>query len=128
MIDSRLIDDHPGYNYIYLEEEESHDELEAYLGSPIEPACKDPLLWWQANESRYPVLSRMAFDLLSCPCMSAECERCFSKAGHVLNRYRPRTLAELGEANQCLKAWITAGLVTLTEESVVEAGITPENH
>ncbi|KAJ0125881.1 hypothetical protein HZ326_31013 [Fusarium oxysporum f. sp. albedinis] len=33
---------------------------------------EDPLEWWVCHASDYPILSKMAFDLFSCPAMSAE--------------------------------------------------------
>ncbi|KGQ02551.1 hypothetical protein BBAD15_g12238 [Beauveria bassiana D1-5] len=53
---------------------------------------EDPLEWWVAHAADYPILSKMAFDLFSCPAMSAECERVFSQRrsslmnGIVFNR------------------------------------------
>ncbi|CAD0046447.1 unnamed protein product [Aureobasidium pullulans] len=54
--------------------EEKADELQRYLDAPIEKV-QNPILWWQAHEAQYPLLSEMAFDLLAAPAMSAECER-----------------------------------------------------
>jgi hypothetical protein len=56
----------------------------------------------------YPVLSQLAFNLLATPAMSTECERAFSKAGHVLNENRPRKKADYAEGNQCLRACISS--------------------
>lgn len=88
------------------------NELDKYLNAPTEDVA-DPLQWWRLHRHTYPVLSQMAFDLLAVPAMSSECERAFSKAGHVLNESRPRTKEDYAEANQCLRAWILAGLVSI---------------
>ena len=45
-------------------------------------------------------------DLFAAPATSAEFERVFSRAGRVLDSRRPRTYEELGEATECLRAWI----------------------
>lgn len=56
------------------------DELEKYLGVDRET---DPRLdihaWWIHHQTQYPVLFRIAMDIMSIPCMSAEVERVFSR-------------------------------------------------
>lgn len=99
------------YNLID-EEEEKADELQRYLDAPIEKV-QNPILWWQAHEAQYPLLSKMAFDLLAAPAMSAECERVFSRGGRALGHDRPRTHGDLAEATECLRAWIILGLIQL---------------
>ncbi|KAJ0127416.1 Uncharacterized protein HZ326_28152 [Fusarium oxysporum f. sp. albedinis] len=51
---------------------------------------EDPLEWWVRHASDYPILSKMAFDLFSCPAMSAECERVFSQTKKVITDERNR--------------------------------------
>ena len=62
------------------------DELEQYLKAPplavsIQEAnlSFDLIAWWRANETIYPTLARMAYELYSIPSMSAEVERVFSR-------------------------------------------------
>lgn len=56
------------------------DELEAYLNQPRAGRHERGVYeWWDARKMEFPSLSRMAFDLLSIPAMSAECERVFSR-------------------------------------------------
>ena len=62
------------------------DELERYLKSPpLSVSTKeanlsfDLIAWWKANETVYPTLARMAYELYSIPSMSAEVERVFSR-------------------------------------------------
>ncbi len=57
----------------------ARDEYEEYLRIPAKP-CDKPLEWWKNHQAQFPILSRMALDLLSVPLMSAECERVFSAA------------------------------------------------
>jgi len=54
----------------------------------------------------------MVFNLFSCPAISSECERAFSKAGGVLNTERPRLSAEMGEAQLLIVLWIKSGIIT----------------
>lgn len=71
------------------------------------------LAWWKAHQATYPVLSQMAFNVLAVPAMSAEVERLFSSAGLVITERRARTLPDLAENNQLLKAWLKEELITL---------------
>ena len=48
----------------------------------------NPLSFWQFHEKKYPILSRLALRLLSLPSSSAEAERTFSKAGHIISSLR----------------------------------------
>ena len=105
-------DDAIGYN----------DELAQYLAEPPVPVLRDhfnnvlpsnPIYWWRDNKGRFPILHQLAMNHFACPAMSSECERCFSIGGQVLNEHRPQTLEDYAEAQQCMKAWISHGLVDL---------------
>jgi hypothetical protein len=47
----------------------------------------------------------MAFDLLSIPLMSAECERVFSSAKLLITERRNRLKDDIIKACTCLRAW-----------------------
>jgi hypothetical protein len=90
-------------NY-YASSRPTVDEYEAYtrlLPTPVD----DIIGWWKDHESTYPHLAKMAFDLLSIPAMSAECERVFSQAKFTATPQRNRINDETLEAIQCLKNW-----------------------
>lgn len=87
------------------------DDLERFLREDRAPADTNPLVWWQHNQHRYPILRYMAFDLLGTPASSSADERTFSKADRSLNIERFNTLDDLAEANQCMKSWIDEGLI-----------------
>ena len=53
-----------------------------------------PLLWWKANERRFPILSKIAKKVLAIPATSTPTERLFSTAGLICNKKRARLLAE----------------------------------
>ena len=96
----------------YYAEEEPVDEYETYMSS--KPVKFDhPIEWWRANQSTYPKLSQMAFDLLSIPAMSAECERVFSQAKLALGPQRNRMLDTTLNALQCLKNWLRSEPLSL---------------
>ena len=62
------------------------DELEQYLLDPEEPPLDVKVLsWWQAKESKWPALAKMAMQYFAAPASSAgvEGERVFSAAGNM---------------------------------------------
>lgn len=101
-------------------------ELEHYLTSDIEEVS-DVLAWWKAHQAAYPVLSQIAFDVLAVAAMSAGVERLFSSAGLVITERRARTLADLAENKQLLKAWLKERLIILWPSSAPLTTIAPTN-
>jgi hypothetical protein len=55
-------------------------------------------------------MAQMAFDLLSIPAMSAECERVFSQTKLLITTQRRRLADDIVEAVECLKYWYMAKL------------------
>ena len=53
----------------------------------------------------------MAYDLLATPASSTAEERAFSKADRTINMERYNTNDDLAETNQCLKSWISEGMI-----------------
>ena len=93
------------------------DDLERFLREERAPPGTNPLIWWQDNQHRYPILAHMAFDLLGTPASSSADERTFSKGGQVLNEERFNTKDDLAESHQCLKSWEDEGLIWQVNES-----------
>ena len=73
---------------------------------------EDPLEWWVCHASEYPVLSQMAFDLFSCPAMSAECERVFSQTKKVITDERNRLSSNTVAAIECQKHLLRSGMLS----------------
>jgi hypothetical protein len=93
------------------------DEYDSYIDEfPDEKdrLITDPLEWWNVNGWRYPILQKMAYDLFSIPGMSSECERVFSQAKKLITDERNRLGPATIEADECLKNWITTGLVEVS--------------
>jgi hypothetical protein len=66
----------------------------------------DPLKWYQQNENRFPLLSKLARRFLCIPATSASSERVFSCAGNVVTSKRNRLNVENVEALVVLhKTW-----------------------
>lgn len=90
------------------EEASDLDEVDLYLQEKIRPVA-DVLAWWEANRERFPRLTCMAFDLLSIPAMSTECERTFSLTKLTVSTQRHSLDSDTIKMLQCLKNWARNG-------------------
>ena len=73
-------------------------EFERYCSEPSIALSSNPLDWWRANASRFPLLARMARTYLCVPATSVPCERLFSESGYVINKNRSRLTSKIAEA------------------------------
>ncbi|CAG8674435.1 10480_t:CDS:1, partial [Ambispora gerdemannii] len=62
------------------------EEFEKYLKIPELPALEknDPIIWWRANKSEYPILSQLACKYLTIPATSVPSECLFSDMGNLI--------------------------------------------
>ena len=67
-------------------------EPNTYLAESLLPRTNDPLIWWQANQYRFPLLASIARTYLASPPTSVPSERVFSTAGDVISEHRSRLL------------------------------------
>jgi hypothetical protein len=70
---------------------------------------KFPIKYWVGLQDQYPNLSKLAFDVLSVPASSCECERVFSELGDLLEPRRRKISPELLAAIHCSRRWRQAG-------------------
>ena len=88
----------------------SKSELEIYLEDPSSPGIGnssfDILAWWRVNGPKYPIISRMARDILSVPLSTVASESIFSSAKRILDDYRCNLLPETIEAIMCSHDWL----------------------
>jgi hypothetical protein len=96
----------------YLETEYFPDQGSEEIQSSSQVKSVNLCAFWARHEAQYPSLARMAFDILSIPAMSSECERVFSSAKILLNDRRARMKEDIIEASECLRAWLQAGQCT----------------
>ena len=68
------------------------------------------LSWWRCNERQYPIVSKIARDLLTPPVSTVASEAAFSLGGRVLSDERSRLKEDILEALICLKDWECAEL------------------
>ncbi|XP_076937151.1 zinc finger BED domain-containing protein RICESLEEPER 2-like [Bidens hawaiensis] len=85
-------------------------ELEKYLGEDREPKDSrfDILQWWKVQQCRYPVLARMARDILAIPLSTVASESVFSTGGRVLDSFRTSLTTRMVEALVCTQDWLRA--------------------
>lgn len=71
------------------------------------------ITWWagMSGKDDFPTLFQFALDTLSCPAMSAECERVFSSAKKLITPERNHLGEDIIEACECLKAWWKNSLI-----------------
>jgi hypothetical protein len=66
-----------------------------------------PILeYWEANSKRWPHFSKLAFDALSIPTMSAECGRVFSSGANLIGDDRYSLAPATIEASECNRHWL----------------------
>ncbi|KJZ68356.1 hypothetical protein HIM_12251 [Hirsutella minnesotensis 3608] len=89
-------------------------ELDEFMvrNNKADSEVEDPLQWWICHAADYPVLSQMAFDLFTCPAMSAECERVFSQTKKVITDERNRLSSNTVAAIECQKHLLRSGMLS----------------
>ena len=65
-------------------------ELDRFLNDQLGPEEEeqDTLTWWGKNGERYPILNRMARDILAIPLSTVASESAFSTGGRTLDPFR----------------------------------------
>ncbi|KAI3770705.1 hypothetical protein L6452_01846 [Arctium lappa] len=84
-------------------------ELDVYLGEAIvDDNGKefDLLMWWKLNSARFPILSKLASDVLAVPISTVASESTFSTGGRVLDNFRSSLTPKIVEALICTQDWL----------------------
>ncbi|KAM3237153.1 hypothetical protein P3L10_012182 [Capsicum annuum] len=86
------------------------EELKYYLRSLPENRRRriNTLNWWRNNESKYPVLSRLARDILNVPMSTVASESAFSQGRKQLGDNRHSLGSNAMDVLVCLRDWIRA--------------------
>nr|XP_028957574.1 zinc finger BED domain-containing protein DAYSLEEPER-like isoform X2 [Malus domestica]XP_028957576.1 zinc finger BED domain-containing protein DAYSLEEPER-like isoform X2 [Malus domestica] len=82
----------------------------------------DILSWWKLEQFRYPVLSRMASDVLTIPISTVASESAFSISGRVLDQYRSSLLPETVQALLCTRDWLFGKEGKKAAEDAIQEG------
>ena len=64
--------------------------------------------WWKSNNGKYPILARVARDILGTPTSTVASESAFSTGGRVIHCYRSRMTTDTVEALLCTQNWLKA--------------------
>ena len=93
-----------------------HVELNRYLRTEYsitdndDFTTNDLLKWWRGKRNSFPILSRLACDVLAIPISTVSSEQVFSTAGRILEDRRCSLAPDAVEALTCLKDWQNARL------------------
>jgi hypothetical protein len=88
------------------------DELYLYLAEPPTNLL-GVMEYWKARESEWPHLAKMAYDFLSIPAMSSECERVFSSCAKMTTSESSRLSGKSLWHHECLKNWQRRGAIIM---------------
>jgi hypothetical protein len=94
------------------------DQYEEYITDPTisridtkEDDLGVCIRFWKNKQHQWPELTQLAFDALSIPAMSAECERCFSSGRLTISPQRHSLGSEAIEACECQGQWFRRGYI-----------------
>ncbi|KAM2857619.1 hypothetical protein PS2_001838 [Malus domestica] len=101
-----------------------HNDLDRYLSDPNEgeeEANFDILNWWRVNGlSKYPILARVAKEILAIPVSTIASESSFSTSGRIIDPYRSSLSPKMVEALICTQNWLRSIHVALHHEPTIE--------
>jgi len=100
----------------------SRTELEKYLAEECEDDIKnfDILAWWKGQSSRFPILSRLARDVLAIPISTVASESAFSTCGRIMDDFRTSLTPFMVEALVCTQDWLKRATPTNIAENTEE--------
>jgi hypothetical protein len=86
------------------------DELEKYISEPLlkHSGEFDILSWWRGKTKEYPILTKIAQDVMAVQVSTVASESAFSAGGRVVDLYRSSLGPNMVEALICTKDWVAA--------------------
>nr|XP_009858708.1 zinc finger BED domain-containing protein 4-like [Ciona intestinalis] len=75
---------------VAVSEADIHRQIEQYLRKPRIKQYKNPLEFWLQCRVQWPILFKLAIDILACPPTSVSSERLFSSSGVIVSPLRNR--------------------------------------
>ena len=79
-------------------------EVDTYLTDPKQPGERQILEFWSLSDKRYPVLTRVAKDVLAIMSSSVPSESAFSTSSQYITDLRNRLEPEAIQAMMCLRS------------------------
>ncbi|XP_060210588.1 zinc finger BED domain-containing protein RICESLEEPER 2-like [Lycium barbarum] len=100
---------------------DNKSDLEKYLMDDLEK-IKDfnILTWWKSSSERYPIVSRIARDVLAIPTSTVALESAFSTGGRILDCYRNSLSTKTAEALVCCQQWLRSTSKECNLEDLLE--------
>jgi hypothetical protein len=97
------------------ESDQVKSDLDNYTSEPLlkwkDGESFDILSWWKAHCGKYPILARVARDVLAIPATTVASESAFSSGGRVVHKYRSSLDPQVVEALICSNDWIRASRI-----------------
>jgi hypothetical protein len=92
-------------------------EIEQYLMEDVVTpnAHIDILSWWKVNATKFPVLARIAQDVLAIPITTVAFESTFNTGGRVLDHFRSSLAPKIMEAIICVQNWQKPSPINLSQ-------------
>ena len=97
-------------------------ELDIYLSESTleEEGLFDLLRWWKLNADRFPILSKLARDVLVVPISTVASESAFSTGGRVLDNFRSSLTPKIVESLICTQDWLRKTNQPINIEETIE--------
>ena len=95
-------------------------DMDLYLSESVikEEGEFDILRWWKLNSKRFPLISRMARDILTIPISTVASEYASSTRGWILDVFRSSLTPKIVEVLICAQYWIKLGRFQSVEEAI----------
>ena len=99
---------------LFLEAEQSigcSNEVDKYLAENCDGRMDvnfEVLGWWKDNSSRYPMLSKVAKDVLAVPVSTVASESAFSTGGRIVDPFRSSLSPLMVQNLVCAQNWLQA--------------------
>ncbi|CAN6442325.1 unnamed protein product [Victoria cruziana] len=110
---------------------QSKTDLDLYLEEAVFPRNVEfnILNWWKVNTPKYPVLARMARDVLAIPVSTVELDSTFNTGSKMLDTYRSSLDLQTLQALMCAQDWLQEKLdVSPLSTCYSESAIAILNH
>ncbi|KAL6659648.1 hypothetical protein ACP70R_002477 [Stipagrostis hirtigluma subsp. patula] len=105
-----------------IESRESDSELSRFLKDTCEKNTEDfeILTWWKVHSNKYPILSKLAKDVLAVPVSTVASESAFSTGGRVISSFRSSLSPKMAEVLICAQSWLRTSPKKLDMREIIK--------